>query len=128
VPGFTAPDLARGDVVIVNFFASWCAPCVQEHPLLIDLKRTSGVRLVGINHKDPSPGGLRFLTRYGNPFDAVGVDGNGRAAIEWGVYGMPETFVIDGAGRIVYKHVGQLTPDVVSARIMPAIAQAGTKK
>jgi cytochrome c biogenesis protein CcmG, thiol:disulfide interchange protein DsbE len=124
IAGVSAGDLARGEVTVVNFWASWCGPCVQEHPLLIDLKKRTNIRLIGINHKDPEPGGLRFLARLGNPFDAVGVDGRGRAAIEWGVYGMPETFVLDGQGRIAFKHVGPLTADIVAAQVLPAIAAA----
>ncbi|MEQ1614321.1 MAG: DsbE family thiol:disulfide interchange protein, partial [Hyphomicrobiaceae bacterium] len=120
-------DLAKGDVTVVNFWASWCVPCVQEHPMLGELKKRTGVRLIGVNHKDPEPGGLKFLTRYGNPFDAVGVDGNGRVSIDWGVYGMPETFVVDGTGRIVHKHVGPLTPETMSRLVIPAIEKARKK-
>ncbi len=127
VPGFVTADLKRGDVVVVNFFASWCVPCVQEHPLLTQLKDITGVRLIGINHKDPAPGGLRFLQRLGNPFDAVGVDATGRDGIEWGVYGMPETFVVDGKGHIVYKHVGPITPELLRLKIIPAIEAARAK-
>ncbi len=127
IPGFGPTDLSRGDVVVVNVWASWCAPCVQEHPLLIELKRSTGVRLLGINNKDPEPGGLRFLTRLGNPFDAVGVDANGRAAIEWGVYGVPETFVVDGRGLVAYKHVGPITPEIMTRLLIPAINAAKAK-
>ncbi len=121
VPGFSSSDLSDGRPVIVNFFASWCAPCVQEHPLLMELRARTGVRIVGINYKDPDPGGRRFLGRYGNPYALVGLDDSGRAAIDWGVYGMPETFLLDGAGRIVLKHVGPLTPEVIEARFLPVI-------
>jgi cytochrome c biogenesis protein CcmG, thiol:disulfide interchange protein DsbE len=124
-PALSEADLANGRPVVVNFWASWCAPCVAEHPLLVELVRQTGVRLVGINHKDSSINARRFLGRYGNPFAIVGVDGNGRAAIEWGVYGMPETFVLDGRGRIVFKHVGPLTADALRRDIVPAIARAG---
>jgi cytochrome c biogenesis protein CcmG/thiol:disulfide interchange protein DsbE len=121
VPGIAPATLVRGTPVIVNFWASWCAPCVGEHPLLIILKEKSGVPLIGVNYKDPTVGARRFLGRYGNPFDAVGVDANGRAAIEWGVYGMPETFILDGAGRIAYKHIGPLTPEVIDTVLLPLI-------
>jgi cytochrome c biogenesis protein CcmG, thiol:disulfide interchange protein DsbE len=124
VAGLGAGDLADGKPVVVNFWASWCAPCVAEHPLLIELARQTGVRLVGINHKDATAHARRFLGRYGNPFTLVAVDGNGRAGIEWGVYGMPETFVLDGKGRIVFKHVGQITADSLRRDLIPAIARA----
>jgi cytochrome c biogenesis protein CcmG, thiol:disulfide interchange protein DsbE len=124
VPGIGPADLTRGTPVIVNFWASWCAPCVAEHPLLIILKEKSGVPLIGVNYKDQAPGARRFLGRYGNPFNAVGVDPNGRAAIEWGVYGMPETFIVDAQGRIAYKHIGALTPEAVDTVLIPAIEKA----
>ena len=124
VPGIAPEDLKRGTPVIVNFWASWCAPCVAEHPLLIILGEKAKVPIYGVNYKDQTSGARRFLGRYGNPFAAVGVDANGRAAIEWGVYGMPETFVLDGQGRIVYKHVGALTPEAIDRTILPAIDKA----
>jgi len=126
VPGMATADLKGGEVTVVNFWASWCVPCVQEHPLLVGLGKR-GVKIVGINYKDPPPGGLRFLGRYGNPFAAVGTDAAGRGAIEWGVYGMPETFVIDRQGRIVYKHVGPITPQSLVEKVLPAIEAAGRK-
>lgn len=122
VPGFDTAMLRRGEPTVVNFFASWCVPCVQEHPMLTELGARTGVRIVGINYKDPTPGGRRFLGRYGNPYSAVGVDDSGRAAIEWGVYGMPETFVVAGDGRIVLKHVGPITPQALETRIVPTLA------
>ena len=125
LPGLRANDLADGKPVVVNFWASWCAPCVAEHPLLVELVRQTGVRLVGINHKDAAVNARRFLGRYGNPFAIVGVDSDGRASIEWGVYGMPETFVLDGRGRIVFKHVGPLSEDTLRRDVVPAIARAG---
>ncbi len=124
VPGIAASALASGTPVIVNFWASWCAPCVGEHPLLIILKEKTGVPLIGVNYKDQAAGARRFLGRYGNPFNAVGVDPNGRAAIEWGVYGMPETFILDARGRIAYKHIGALTADAVESVLIPAINKA----
>ena len=124
VPTFSAADLAAGQVSVVNFWASWCVPCVLEHPLLVTLKEQTGVRIFGVNYKDQPAAARRFLGRYGNPFAAVGVDGNGRAAIEWGVYGMPETFVVNGKGEIVYKHVGPISPEALETRIIPAIRAA----
>ena len=124
IGGFSGADLAKGQVSVVNFWASWCLPCVQEHPLLVALKERTGVRVYGVNYKDQPAAARRFLGRYGNPFVAVGVDGNGRAAIEWGVYGMPETFIVNGQGEIVYKHVGPITADALETKIMPAIRAA----
>ena len=124
MPGVTAADMANGEVTVVNFWASWCGPCVQEHPLLMDLGKR-GVKIVGINYKDPPPGGRRFLGRYGNPYVAVGTDQSGRGAIDWGVYGMPETFVIDKQGKIAHKHVGPITPKALKETILPAIKAAG---
>jgi cytochrome c biogenesis protein CcmG/thiol:disulfide interchange protein DsbE len=121
VGGFAGADLAKGQVSVVNFWASWCVPCVQEHPVLAALKERTGVRVFGVNYKDQAAAARRFLGRYGNPYFAVGVDGNGRAAIEWGVYGMPETFVVNGRGEIVYKHVGPITPEALEAKIIPVI-------
>ena len=124
IAGFSSTDLAGGQVSVVNFWASWCVPCVQEHPLLVALKEQTGVRLYGVNYKDQAAAARRFLGRYGNPFAAVGVDGDGRAAIEWGVYGMPETFVVDGQGRIAYKHVGPISEQTLEIKIIPAIRAA----
>lgn len=124
VPGFSNGDLARGEPSVVNFWASWCVPCVQEHPVLVEMVRRTGVDLYGVNYKDQTAAARRFLGHYGNPYRAVGVDGNGRTAIEWGVYGMPETFVVDGAGRIVYKHVGAISIEALEAKMIPAIEAA----
>jgi len=124
VPGFGTADLGKGKVTVVNFWASWCIPCVQEHPNLIELKQLTGVDVYGVNYKDQAVAARRFIGRYGNPFTAVGVDANGRAAIEWGVYGMPETFVVDGRGRIVYKHVGPISEASLVSKMIPAIEAA----
>jgi len=124
VPGFTSADLAKGKVTVVNFWASWCAPCVEEHPLLVELAKEPNLQLYGVNYKDEAENALRFLGRYGNPFAALGVDRKGRGAIEWGVYGMPETFVVDGRGQIAYKHVGPLTPRSITEKILPAVRGA----
>lgn len=126
VPGFGAADLARGKVSVVNFWASWCVPCIEEHPLLVELKSRTGVDLYGVNHKDQPEAGRRFLGRYGNPFTAVGTDRSGRGAIEWGVYGMPETFVINGRGEIAFKHVGPISKQSLERQLLPAIAAANS--
>lgn len=111
VPGFDKASLTRGQATIVNVFASWCAPCLIEHPLLMELARDPKLRIVGINYKDQPENARRFLGGKGNPYVAVGVDANGRTAIDWGVYGVPETFVVGPNGNILHKHVGPLTPD-----------------
>lgn len=126
VPGFTAADLGKGGVTVINFWASWCAPCVEEHPLLVELAKEPGLKLVGVNYKDEAENARRFLGRYGNPFAALGVDPKGRGAIEWGVYGMPETFIVDGQGRIAYKHVGPLSAQSIVEKILPAVRAAAT--
>ncbi len=126
MPGFTSADLAKGRVTIVNFWASWCIPCVEEHPLLGTLRKRAGIDLYGVSYKDSASNAHQFLARYGNPFTALGVDASGRAAIEWGVYGMPETFIVDGKGRISYKHVGPINPQSIEQKILPAIEKAKT--
>src|SRR5690606_30373939 len=102
---------------IVNFWASWCAPCIVEHPVLMALSRESGVPVFGINYKDKPDAARKFIGRYGNPYKAIGVDDTGRTAIDFGVYGVPETYVIDGKGRIVLRHAGPLTPEAVEQQI-----------
>jgi cytochrome c biogenesis protein CcmG, thiol:disulfide interchange protein DsbE len=123
VPGLDSGDF-RGQVTVLNVWASWCVPCREEAALLITLAMDSRLRVVGMNYKDQPDNARRFLGRFGNPFAANGVDGNGRAAIEWGVYGVPETFVIDRDGRITYKLIGPLTPDNLEAAVRPAIEKA----
>lgn len=124
VPGFSRADLGKGEVALVNVFASWCAPCHQEHPLLMQLAKDGRFALYGINQKDKPENARRFLGRLGNPYRSVGADENGRASIEWGVYGVPETFVIGRDGRILHKHVGPITADSLSSSLMPAIEKA----
>jgi cytochrome c biogenesis protein CcmG/thiol:disulfide interchange protein DsbE len=109
VPGLT-PETLRGKVSVVNVWASWCVPCHDEAPLLHVLSQDKRFQIVGINYKDATDNARRFLGRYGNPFSAVGVDANGRASIEWGVYGVPETFVVGRDGKIAYKLIGAITP------------------
>ncbi|NVN85808.1 MAG: DsbE family thiol:disulfide interchange protein [Rhodopseudomonas sp.] len=110
VPGLD-PAQFKGKVSVVNVWASWCVPCHDEAPLLTMLSEDKRIQIVGINYKDKPDNARRFLGRYGNPFSVVGVDGNGRASIEWGVYGVPETFVVGRDGAIAYKLVGPVSPD-----------------
>lgn len=124
VAGFGSADLASGQVSVVNFWASWCGPCVEEHPRLTKLKDKTGVEIFGVNYKDPPASARRFLERLGNPYVAIGTDPAGRGAIDWGVYGMPETFVIDGKGRVVYKHIGPITDRSLETQLLPAIKKA----
>jgi cytochrome c biogenesis protein CcmG/thiol:disulfide interchange protein DsbE len=123
VPGLD-PAMFKGKVSVVNVWASWCVPCHDEAPLLTELARDNRLQLVGINYKDAADNARRFLGRYGNPFGIVGVDGNGRAAIEWGVYGVPETFVVGREGTIVYKLVGPVTPDNINTVLKAEIDKA----
>lgn len=120
-PLLTQEGLVLSDITIVNFWASWCGPCVEEHPYLIELSRIPGVSVVGVNYKDLGANARRFLGRYGNPFAAIGADTTGRTAIEWGVYGMPETFILDRKGNIVFKHVGPITPTALRQTLLPKI-------
>ncbi len=126
VPGFSRADLTTGEVTLVNIFASWCGPCRNEHPLLVVLK-DQGVRIFGLNYKDDPSNALRFMGALGNPYQRVGVD-SGRAAIDWGMYGVPETYVVSGDGRIAYRFVGPLTPEAVATTLLPEIAKAKAVK
>ena len=123
LPGLNAADF-KGAVTLVNVWASWCVPCHDEAPLLETLSSDKRIRLVGINYKDQPDNARRFLGRYGNPFAAAGSDGNGRASMEWGVYGVPETFIVGRDGTIAYKLVGPITPANLQAAIKPEIEKA----
>ena len=123
VPGLD-PAVFKGKVSVVNIWASWCVPCHDEAPLLTKLGQDKRLQFVGINYKDAADNARRFLGRYGNPVGIVGVDGNGRASIEWGVYGVPETFVVGREGTIVYKMVGPLTPENIDTVLKAEIDKA----
>ena len=110
-------------VKLVNYWASWCAPCRVEHPHLTALAE-EGVPIYGINYKDDPEKAMAFLAELGNPYLAMGADESGRTAIDWGVYGVPETYVIDAQGRIVLRYAGPLTPEVMESRILPALSEA----
>ena len=123
VPGIAGADF-KGAVTLVNVWASWCVPCVVEAPLLMKLAEDKRLRLVGINYKDQPENARRFIGRYGNPYAAVGADGQGRASIDWGVYGVPETFVVGRDGRIAYKLVGPITEANLEAVLKPQLEKA----
>jgi cytochrome c biogenesis protein CcmG, thiol:disulfide interchange protein DsbE len=123
VQGINSADFS-GAVSLVNVWASWCVPCHDEAPLLMRLAEDKRIRLVGINYKDQPDNARRFIGRHGNPFTAVGVDGNGRSSIDWGVYGVPETFVVGREGRIAFKLVGPITPENLETTLKPALEQA----
>lgn len=121
IGGFSSETLKQGQVSIVNVWASWCGPCRLEHPHIISLAKRSGAPLYGLNHKDTPEAANRFLQELGNPFNAVGVDTNGRVSIDWGVYGVPETFIVNGKGEIVHKHVGPVSAEMVETKLLPII-------
>jgi cytochrome c biogenesis protein CcmG/thiol:disulfide interchange protein DsbE len=123
VPGIARDDFT-GAVTLVNVWASWCVPCHDEAPLLMQLAEDKRIRVVGINYKDQPENARRFIGRYGDPFAAVGADVSGRAAIEWGVYGVPETFVIGRDGRIAFKLVGPISADNLEMTLKPQLEKA----
>ena len=122
--GWSSKDLARGKVVVVNVFSSTCVPCRLEAPVLNALAKQPGITVFGFVWTDKPADARAFLDEVGNPFTRIGYDGDGRAGMEWGVYGWPETYVVDGKGIIRLKYVGALTDDVVRNQIMPAIKAA----
>ncbi|MCC5973300.1 MAG: DsbE family thiol:disulfide interchange protein [Rubellimicrobium sp.] len=126
LPGFTDEDLRSGGVKLVNYWASWCAPCRVEHPTLTQLA-AEGIPVFGINYKDPPRNAMAFLQELGDPYVGLGVDPDGRSALNWGVYGVPETFVLDGEGRIVLRIAGPVTQRVLETRLRPAMEQAATR-
>ena len=128
-----APDVGsldgaslKGEPYLLNVWASWCAPCLQEHPVLVDLARRKVIRIVGVNYKDRPEDARAWLARHGNPFAAIVADRDGRTAIDFGVYGVPETFLVDAQGVIRFKHIGALTVEAVQGRLLPAIASLGS--
>ena len=124
LPSFTDETLRDGNVKLVNFWASWCAPCRVEHPNLEALAE-QGVTVFGVNYKDKPEAALKFLAELGNPYAAIGQDDTGRMGLNWGVYGVPETYVINGDGRIVMRHAGPITQRVIEGALGEAIAGAG---
>jgi len=120
VLGLSSADL-KGKVSLVNVFASWCTACREEHPLFMELKEKNVVPIHGLNYKDKPADAERWLNELGDPYTRTGADINGRVGIDWGVYGVPETFVIGRDGHIAYKHIGALTPQVLREKIIPLI-------
>ena len=123
VSGFATATL-KGHVSVVNVFASWCAPCRDEHPVLEKLKADTNIALYGINQKDTPEHATAFLAELGNPYDAVGADPDNRVSIDWGVYGVPETFVVNAKGVITYKYIGPMDQNAVETALKPAIVAA----
>ncbi|WP_404401024.1 DsbE family thiol:disulfide interchange protein [Pelagibacterium halotolerans] len=124
LPGFATADLSGNGVTVVNVFASWCVPCRAEHPYLMELAERGEVALYGMNYDDPAESARAFLSELGNPYDRVGADRDRRVGIDWGVYGVPETFVVNNEGVIVFKHTGPLDERSYRERLLPAIAAA----
>jgi cytochrome c biogenesis protein CcmG/thiol:disulfide interchange protein DsbE len=119
-PPPTDADLRAPGVKLVNFWASWCGPCRVEHPILTELS-AEGIPIIGVNYKDEPEKALRFLSELGDPYAAIGADASGRTGLEWGIYGVPETFLIAEDGTILLRHPGPLTADIVARSIRPAL-------
>lgn len=119
--GLASADLTKGEVTLVNVFASWCAPCRIEHPLFVELKKTGEVSIHGINYKDRPEAATKWLSDLGDPYTRIGADLSGRVAIDWGVYGVPETFVVTGDGKIACKIVGPVTPETMQKTLLPMV-------
>ncbi len=133
-PAFTLPELRdpaktwtpaemSGRVWLLNVFASWCVPCLVEHPVLLQLTRDKVLPVVGFNYKDDPAAALGWLAKHGDPYAAIVSDRTGAAAFDYGVYGVPETFLVDKAGTIRFKHVGPLTPEVVQGKLLPLVRE-----
>ncbi|WP_373236786.1 DsbE family thiol:disulfide interchange protein [Cohaesibacter celericrescens] len=122
MPGFKTADFV-GKVSVVNVWASWCPTCRDEHPMLLNMTQDDRFELIGLAYKDEPANSARFLSNHGNPFDSVGMDISGRVGIDWGVYGAPETFIVDKTGTIRYKHIGALTPRSLAASFMPKLEE-----
>ena len=128
IPGFDTDSLKAGQVTLVNVWASWCGPCRIEHPVLMELSKRSDIRIYGLNYKDDPENARRFLGMLGQPYAAAVADESGRAAVDWGVYGVPETFVVDGQGMIRFKWIGPLTSQAVAGAFGAEIEKAKSAK
>jgi cytochrome c biogenesis protein CcmG/thiol:disulfide interchange protein DsbE len=138
-PEFTLPllydstkSVSRKDLLgnpwLLNVFGSWCVTCQDEHPVLMSYAKKFGVRLIGLNWKDDPDAAKRWLAQFGNPYDTILVDTDGKTGIDFGVYGAPETFLVDGQGIVRYKHIGNLTPESIDRELKPAIARLRTER
>lgn len=128
LPGFIFPGIKSqdfiGKVTLVNVWGSWCGPCRAEHPQLLELARDNRIVLAGFNYKDTAANAGKFLNELGNPYDVIGVDETGRQGIEWGVYGVPETFLVNNKGIITYKFIGPISAQSLTAVLMPKVEEA----
>ena len=137
-PAFALPTLAEptrivrsadlnGAPYLLNVWGSWCVNCREEHPLITQLARRGVVRVIGYNYKDAPEDAQRWLAQFGNPYSLILADVDGRAAIDWGIYGAPETYLVDAAGIVRWKHVGPLTDEIINAELLPRLRAAGPK-
>ncbi|HEY7748310.1 MAG TPA: DsbE family thiol:disulfide interchange protein [Aestuariivirgaceae bacterium] len=127
IAGLKSADLKTGKVAVVNVWASWCGPCRTEHPVLMELSKRKDIFLAGINYKDEPQNARRFLASFGQPYAAIGADDKGRASIDWGVYGVPESFVVDGNGIVRFKWVGPIADQAAREKLETAIRRAQTE-
>jgi len=118
-----SPESMKGKVWMLNVWASWCVACREEHPLLIEFSKTKTLPIIGLDYKDQRADAMTMLSREGNPYALNAFDGNGRVGIDYGVYGVPETYIIDKTGVIRYKNIGPITPEILKAKIAPLIAE-----
>ena len=129
IPGFSRADLVgNSGPVVVNVFASWCVPCRAEHAVLTGLVEREGIRLFGINYKDKPADAVRWLTNLGNPYERIGSDFSGRAGIEWGISGVPETFIVGADGTVLYRYVGPVVGETAISRFREALVESGALK
>ena len=128
LPALQTADFTTGQtpITLLNVWASWCTPCIAEHPYITELGGQEGVTLVGLNYKDKPDAALKFLNKYGNPYEKIGIDPHGAVAIDFGVYGVPETYVIDAQGTIRFKVVGPVTPEIITRDLEPIFAKLRT--
>jgi len=126
-PGLASTDLQQGSVTLVNFFASWCVPCRVEQPQLVALARKHGAVVHGIAYKDKAEDAAAMFAKDGNPFTRIGMDTKGRVGIDWGISGVPETFVVRGDGVIVYRHVGEIRPEQIESTFLPLLRDLAAK-